>query len=156
MIKEALDAVGNISNIFGVIGGTFAFLVWIKLRRQQKALIEAAKNTPPIPDFKEAVKYHKKVQTINPYALAISLLPTTGSIKKEVEEFLRGLGDEYAKMPVEEIDIDGIDPQKNLDDFVNQVRAKRRELDAKGLRKNNFTFLTESVYSSNRAEFCVG
>ncbi|MEC4685195.1 MAG: SAVED domain-containing protein [Nitrospirota bacterium] len=90
---------------------------------------EIAGTSPKIENFKELVDYHKDIKTINPYALAVSLLPTTDSIKGDVERFLRSKGGEWEKMPVEELNMNGLSPE-TIEDFINTLRVKRRQLEA--------------------------
>ncbi|MBU1752838.1 SAVED domain-containing protein, partial [bacterium] len=84
-------------------------------------------HAPQIENFKELIDYHATVKTINPYAFAVCLLPHSGSIAKEVSAFLSSKG---TKMPIEELNFDGL-RQHNLEDFINQLRIKRREFETK-------------------------
>lgn len=129
MIDQVLIFIGHTSNIVGVAGALFSFLVWLKLRKQNKALLALAGISPKLENYKELVEYHRDVQTVKPYALAVSLLETSGSIKGTVEDYLKSKGGKWSGMPVEEINFDGLSPEGNLEDFINDLRKKRREFE---------------------------
>jgi len=129
-VNDFLRIMANVSDAVGLLGSLFAFLAWLSLRRQRKALLEAARKTPSFDNFDTMVNYHSKIKTTNPYVLAISLLERSGSIRPDVENFLRTMGPEWEKIPILEIDMNGIDPHKNLKEFIEELRRKRRELDA--------------------------
>ena len=139
MVEKLLTFVGNCSNIIGIIGTVFSVLVWIKLRIQNKRLIELLRTSPKIENFKDQVKYWSEIHTLNPYAFAVSLIPHSSSIKEDVKRFLKIKGQKWENMPIVELNVDGICPD-NLEDYLNQLRIKRREFEAKGATEVHLFF----------------
>ncbi len=131
MTDKILGFVGNSSNIIGIFGAVFSFLVWIKLRMQNKRLIELSRTLPVFEDFNERVNYWSEIRTLNPYAFAVSLLETSASIKGDVERFLKSKGHKWERMPIVELDMHGIGIDK-IEEYLTQLRTKRKELEAKG------------------------
>jgi hypothetical protein len=64
-----------------------------------------------------------------PVAFALSLVPSSESIKRVVDQFLQFQGWE---MPVEELNMNGINNAKDLEAFVNALREKRRHFEVMG------------------------
>ncbi len=129
IIEPIFDTLDKISIVAGLIAAMFSVLVWIKLRRQNKQLLEIASTSPKIENFKELVDYHKDITTTSPYAFAVCLLTTSDSIKGDVERFLKSKGHEWEKMPIEELNMNGLNVG-NLEDFINTLRIKRRQFEA--------------------------
>jgi len=124
MIWDYINRFASVLTIFTVAFSGFA--AW-KLAQQSRRVRELARKTPPIKNFQELVNYHRGVQTSHPVALAISLIPQSVSIKGDVQRFLNTSG---LKMNIEELSLDGINDPNDLEIFVNQLRTKRRELEA--------------------------
>ena len=74
-------------------------------------------------------KLHEGVKSSAPVAFAVSLLPTNESIKGSVEIFLTAQG---WKMPVEELNLNGLNSPNDREAFLNALREKRRYFDAHG------------------------
>lgn len=139
MVNKIFAFIGNGSNIIGIIGAIFSFLVWIKLRVQNKRLIELSKSLPAFEDFNKRVNYWSEIHTISPYAFAVSLIQQSSSIKGDVERFLQSKGPEWEKMPIVELDMHGIS-HDNLEEYLRQLRIKRKELEAKGATEVHLFF----------------
>jgi hypothetical protein len=127
MDSNFLKLVGYISSFIGIIGATFSVMIWFKIRLQNKKILELASQRPGKDEFKEMVKIHEGIDTTSPFALCISLTDRSVSIKGDVEYFFKT---KKWKMPFEEINFSGL-THKNLDDFVSELKKKRRELNAK-------------------------
>ncbi len=117
---DIADKVGILIGIF-----TFAFSLFtaIIVRKQQTRLRRLVQGTPPIKDYQIMFDSFKTIQTESAYALCISLLPNTDSIKDPVTSFLKA-----NKMNVKntlEIRMDGISPD-NISDYIQKLREVRR------------------------------
>ncbi|MBZ0108768.1 MAG: SAVED domain-containing protein [Candidatus Scalindua rubra] len=139
MANKILVFIGNSSNIIGIIGAVFSFLVWIKLRVQNKRLIELSKSLPAFEDFSKRVNYWREIHTLNPYAFAVSLIQQSSSIKGDVERFLQSKGHKWEKMPIVELNMHGIGTN-NLEEYLKQLRIKRNEFEAKGATEVHLFF----------------
>lgn len=115
--------------VISLIGASAASYAAVKLWRQNKRLIEIARQAPPIENFPQMLKAYEGVITSNPVALAISLLRNNQSIRNDVQTFLKHQG---WRMDIEELNMDGLNNPSDLESFLNQLREKRRVLDAKG------------------------
>jgi SMODS-associated and fused to various effectors sensor domain len=123
--------IGNVSSIIGILGAFFAFRAWVNLRLQNKRLLETAKCAPPVEGFSGQRDFASNIYTMNPYAFALSLTPQGGPIRKDVQRFLDSMGGKYKDMPIVELNYDGLGPH-NLEQFINDLRVKRREFEAHG------------------------
>lgn len=120
---------GRMDNFFGVAATFFSAYAAFRLWRQNKQLRELAKKNPPVENFEQLLTLHQGVKSSNPAAFALSLVPASESIKRAVEQFLQSQG---WKMPVEELNMNGINTAKDLESFVNALREKRRYFEATG------------------------
>jgi hypothetical protein len=120
---------GRADNIVGlvtaVISGCILLLVW----RQNRRFREIARQAPRVENFQQTVKLHEGVKSSTPVAFALSLIPTGESIKGQVEIFLRS---QNWRMPVEELNMNGINSAQDLETFINGLREKRRYFEAAG------------------------
>jgi hypothetical protein len=117
----------EIVNKFGIIIGLFTFvfssITFLIVKKQQKRIKRLVYGTPPIKDYQPMFESFKTIQTESAYAVCISLLPNTDSIKEQVNSFLMG-----NKMKVKdtiEIKMDGISPD-NIPDYIQKLRELRR------------------------------
>lgn len=122
MIKSFLDWIANASNIIGIIAAFFSFLVWLKLKKQNKRLIELAKKTPKVEGLDKLIEYHKEKNTVAPYAFCLALTDRNDSIKGYVEDFLNI---KNWKMPIEELNFNGL-THENFEEFISGLRKIRR------------------------------
>jgi hypothetical protein len=104
----------RVDNFLGVATTFFAAYAAFRLWRQ---------NSLPVENFEQLLNLHQGIKSSNPVAFALSLVQTNESIKQSVEQFLRSQG---WKMPVEELNMNGINNAKDLEAFVNALREKRR------------------------------
>jgi hypothetical protein len=122
--------VEKLSILFSFLAAIFAFWSWLKLRQQNNKIIEIAEGSPEIETLAEQIDFHSKVNSLNPIALAVSLIPTVSSIKNDVEIFLKF---QHWKMKIEELTMDGINNKNDLMDYCNNLRRMKRVLSAKGV-----------------------
>ena len=128
MLSTIFARIGNISDIVAILGGLFSFLIWLKLRRQKKALMQI--QVPISKKFDEMREHHSKINTINPYAFALSLLPPETSIKASVQDYLDSQKDPaWARMPIIELNYSTSIGPDNIKQFIRDLRQKKRELD---------------------------
>lgn len=91
---------------------------------------DLARQWPKVENFAELRKVHDGVKRSAPVAFALSLIPTSDSIKSQVETFLQV---QDWKMPIEELNLNGINNPEDLEDFINALREKRRYFQASGV-----------------------
>jgi hypothetical protein len=120
---------GRVADFLSVLIAIFTGYAFVKLRQQNKRLRELAKHTPPIENFEQMVEFHSGIKSSAPHALAVSLIPTNESLEKNVQTFLNHQG---WKMPIETLNKNGIRNKEDMEDFVNELRQKRRLLDELG------------------------
>jgi len=120
---------GRIDNIFGIAGAIFAAGSFALLWRQNRRLRELAKQSPRVENFAELCALHEGVKSSAPVAFALSLLSASESIKGLVEIFLRA---QDWKMPIEELNMNGLNSAEDLENFINALREKRRYFEMSG------------------------
>jgi hypothetical protein len=129
-MSNFLLIVGHVSGFIGIVGAVFSVMIWFKIKHQNRKIIELARKTPDKNDFKNISEYHKEIHTSNPYAFCLSLTDRSESIKKDVENFLI-LKKWEKKMKIEELNYNNL-THENFDNFINELKIKRREFSAKG------------------------
>jgi hypothetical protein len=120
---------GRADNLVSMATALFSGYAAYRLWQQNKRLRELAKQTPRVENFVEMRKVHDGVKSSAPVAFALSLIPTSETIKSQVETFLRHQG---WKMPIEELNLNGINNPEDLEAFINSLREKRRFFEASG------------------------
>lgn len=125
-ISALLEPFENITSFIIMI---FAGYASFRLLMQNRRLKELARSAPKIEGFQNMITSYEGVQTLNPIALALSLVPHSPSIKKDVEIFLNVMG---WKMEIVEINMPGINPPKDIEILINQLREKRYLFDLQG------------------------
>lgn len=120
---------GRADNLVSMATALFSGYAAYRLWQQNKRLRELAKQTPRVENFAELRKVHDGVKSSAPVAFALSLIPTSETIKSQVETFLQFQG---WKMPVEELNLNGINNSEDLETFINSLREKRRYFQACG------------------------
>ena len=115
--------------IISFITMIFAGYASFRLLMQNRRLKELARSAPKIENFQDKITFYEGVQTPNPIALALSLVPQAPSIKKDVERFLNTMG---WKMEVDEINMNGINSPSDIEILINRLREKRHLLDLQG------------------------
>ena len=120
---------GRVDNVIGIFTAAAAAGSFVLLWRQNRRLRELAKQSPRVENFAELCKLHAGVKSSAPVALALSLVPSSESIKTSVETFLRVQG---WQLPIEELNCNGLNNQADLEAFVNALREKRRFIEMSG------------------------
>lgn len=120
---------GRADNVIGIVTALFATGSFILLWRQNRRLRELARQTPRVENFTDLCRLHEGVKSSAPVAFAVSLIPTNESIRGSVATFLKTQG---WKMPIEELNFNGLNTAKDLEDFYNALREKRRYFDVQG------------------------
>jgi len=128
MIDSFFDWLSMFDTLISIVAVIFSIKVWFKLRKQSKIIQEAAKQTPEIENYNGQFEYYEKLYILKPAALCISLVPTSSSIRSDVENFLI---DEYPQRSFDyfEINKSGIN-QDQIEDLINEIRPKRHQLEA--------------------------
>ncbi len=139
---------GRADNIIGILTALFSGYAAVKLRQQSKRLRELAERSPRIENIKELNTTHAGVNSSAPVAFAVSLIPNSDSIKNSVQTFLDFKG---WKMPIEELNMDGIKNSDDLEDFINRLRVAKRLFDAQ-----NFTEIHLFIAGPVQAGVLVG
>lgn len=114
---------GRIDNFLGVATTIFAGYAAYRLHQQNKRLRELTAQTPKIEGFRQLVEAYEGKKTSHPVAFGLSLVTGTRSLAPSISTFLTHQGWE---MHIEELNMEGLDPQNNLEEFLNQLRTKRR------------------------------
>jgi hypothetical protein len=113
--------------VLGLLTTVFSGYAAFRLKQQSRRLRELARQTPHPENFKELLAAHDGVKSSAPIAIAVSLLPTGGPIRNSIDTFLRAKG---WSMPIEEVNMQGLNSAQDLETFVNQLREKKRFIDA--------------------------
>ncbi len=120
---------GRADNIVGIgtalISLCTLWLVW----RQERRLRAQVREKALLANFADLRAQHEGIKSVKPVAFALSLIPTSDSIKGSVETFLRSQG---WQMPIEELNRDGLNNAADLEAFINALREMRRYLEAAG------------------------
>lgn len=121
--------IGKIDNILGVLTVLFSGYSAYRLWQQNKRYQTMARQVLQSIDIRQRIQDYKGIQTAKPIALAISLLPTVPSIKGDITIYLKS---HKLKMPIEEINIPGINGSGDLDTLVKTVQNKKIEMHSEG------------------------
>ncbi|HBY93746.1 MAG TPA: hypothetical protein DEP84_07210 [Chloroflexi bacterium] len=124
---RAAQRVGNISSLLGILTVIFSAYAALQLYRHNRLLRRAPRVSPTT--FEEMVRTNEGIQTPKPVALAITLLPSSDSIRTQVQQFLAS---RQWQMPIEEIKVFGIHGQEDLNYFVNELAERRMDFELKG------------------------
>jgi len=122
----------KLSAYLSLAAAIFSFWALLKIYIQQKKIEAITKRTIDFTDLQNFITENENINSLNPIVLCMSLLPDDRSIsiKPHVEQFIKS---KFGKeLNIEEINMDGI---KNADDrikLIEQLKKKRRELEAKG------------------------
>ncbi len=130
------DIFDKTSILIGVLGLptlVFTFFTWYKVSRQNRIIRDSIKSlsaTPP-DSFEQRREWGKEINTLNPVALCMSLVPNDQSISilADVQSFLREKGGRFAAMQVIELNSNGIKPDE-IGTFLQLLKNKRLELEA--------------------------
>jgi hypothetical protein len=120
---------GRVDNVMGVAGAIFGIATFALVWRQERRLRSQAREKAQLANFADLRTRHEGIKSAKPVAFALSLIPASDSIKGSVEVFLRT---QDWDMPIEELNMDGINSPENLEAFLNALREKRRLFDASG------------------------
>jgi hypothetical protein len=120
---------GRADNLISVSTAVISLCTLLLVWRQERRLRSQAREKAQIANFADLRTQHEGIKSSKPVAFALSLIPTADSIKPQVETFLRVQG---WKMPIEELNMDGLNSPEELEAFVNALRQKRRYFQACG------------------------
>lgn len=118
------DMLNKTAIIIGLITFIFSFLIWIKVRQQQKKIKKLIYALTPVRDYKTFYEEFEQIKTAYPAALCISLLIGTDSIKKTVNDFLESNSLNVNR--IEEIKMDGINNKEDIEGYINRLREMRK------------------------------
>ncbi|MGE5341734.1 MAG: SAVED domain-containing protein [Candidatus Omnitrophota bacterium] len=121
--------IGYISDCFSIIGAIISALIWLKIRYQNKKLMEIAGQKSYSQDYDKMIEYHNGINSLLPCAFCLSLTDRTSSIRDDVQKHL---DHKKLKMPIAELNFEGL-THENFSDFVEDLKKKRRELQARGV-----------------------
>lgn len=121
------QTIDNISGLLGILTVLFSGYAAVQLWRQNRLLRQAPRIEATT--FAEMVSAYEGIQTPKPVALAISVLPSSNSIQSQVQQFL---SIKQWQMPIEEIQMLGINSRSDLNDFVNELAQRRMDFELKG------------------------
>lgn len=122
------NVLGKADNIFGIATVLFSGYAAYRLRKQSKQIKELVERSPRIEGYESLRSAHEGVKSIAPVAFAISLLKDNEAIRNEVQTFLDAQG---WKMPIEELNMDGINSPQDMEEFLNKLAQKRRIFEEK-------------------------
>mgnify|MGYP000255766719 CR=1 FL=1 len=145
---EFFTILGHISNIAGLATFFVSIVIYFKVQTEtkkiRKTIREKIGSLPPALELDQQINYSEKINTLRPVAWAFSLTPTHGSIVNPVRGFLEmkkeTTGVEAWGMPIKEIEMEGINTPQDIQDFYNQVRRKKRELEIDGYTEVHLFF----------------
>lgn len=102
-----------------------------KAYQYAKRLKEASKIIPNHDSWNDKQSFHKKVNSILPYVVGLSLIPESTSIEVDVKSYLKK---EYPrhKFEFEFFNMDGIDNEEHKEKFNNELIGIRKRLDVAG------------------------
>ncbi|NOT61923.1 MAG: hypothetical protein HOP19_17040 [Acidobacteria bacterium] len=120
---------GRVDNVFGVVGAIIGAATFALVWRQERRLRAQVKEKAALGNFAELRTQHAGIQSATPVAFALSLIPTSESIKGSVRTFLTS---QQWDMPIEELNLDGLNSAEDLERFINALREKRRAFDDVG------------------------
>jgi hypothetical protein len=120
---------GRVDNLLGIATVVFAGYAASRLWQQNKRFRELAKRFAPIENFKQLLEVHQGVKSSSPVAFALCLFDKNESIRKSVETFL---ATQDWKMPIEELNMNGLNSPEDLNDYVTSLREKRRYFEQQG------------------------
>lgn len=121
---------GKLDNVLGVVTVIAATYTAWRLRRQAKQIKEMIKGLPPAKNFQDLIQINEGVKSSSPVAFAVCLSDALPSIKTNVRAFLDHK--DWKNVPIEELNMDGINGKKGLEDFTNLLRQKKMEFQAAG------------------------
>ena len=127
-MEQFLYWMGNAANLLSLLTLAVSILTYTKVKSEAKKLQRSLKNMPFTENLSELIELHEGIDSPRPVALVFSLIPNLGSIKPSVQDFLIS---KSWKMPIEEVELLGISP-KNIPEFYEKVRQKKREIQEKG------------------------
>ena len=120
---------GRVDNVLGVAGALFGIATFVLVWRQERRLRTQSREKSPLKNFADLRSQHEGIKSTKPVAFALSLIPTSESIKSSVQVFLRA---QNLDMPIEELNLDGLNNAADLERFINALREKRRVFDELG------------------------
>lgn len=126
---SAWSWLGRLADVFQVLVVIFSGYAALRLYRQSKQLKEVARALPPVGNFKELVRAYEGVKSSNPVAFAISLVRSSVTVKNSVQTFLDHKG---WKMPIAELNMDGINSVDDMEHFLTELLIKKREFEVTG------------------------
>lgn len=119
----------RVDNVFGVVAALISAATLVLVWRQERRLRAQVREKAQLKNFAELRSQHEGVKSARPVAFALSLIPTSESIKGSVQVFLTSQGWD---MPIEELNLDGLNSAEDLERFINALREKRRAFDELG------------------------
>ena len=125
-IERLWEMANKISIIVSLGTFVFSIIIWFLLKKQQKKMKILGYTTPPIKDYKTDFEKYTTLQTDNPFALCISLLSTTHSIKSVVKKYLKLNNLKIRDKNIIELAMDGIDGTEAIENYLTQLRELRR------------------------------
>jgi hypothetical protein len=128
---------GNIVNLITLATFGISLATYFKVQTEAQKIRNSLKNLPPVENLRQSITNSQGISTIKPVALGFSLTPTIGSIKKSIEDFLT---EKKWKMPVEEVEMEGIHNEQDVQEFYEKVRLKKRELELEGYTEVHLFF----------------
>lgn len=129
MLSNIWQFLTNIETLFSFLAMIFAGYASFRLWKQKRQYKELAKTAPKLLNFQDNIKNSEGIQTLNPIALAVSLVANSPNIRKDVEHFLSSKG---LKMDIDELNMNGINNSDDLERFINSLKEKRHFFDLQG------------------------
>lgn len=127
MMEKFWTWFGRADNIVGIGTAVISLCTLWLMWRQERRLRAQAREEAQLANFADLRAQHEGIKSAKPVAFALSLIPTSESIKGSVETFLRSQG---WQIPIEELNRDGLNNAADLEAFINALREMRRYLDA--------------------------
>ena len=79
-METFFDYIGNISNTLGILSFFVSLIIWYKIYHQNKLIKAASKSIPRIENFEQNRVFNNQVNSLNPVAFCLSLIPQSHSI----------------------------------------------------------------------------
>ena len=123
------DLISRLDNLLGI--GTFIAAIYAAYRlwQQNRKFYRQARESRPNVNLQQYIISNEGIQSEKPVAFALALTPNTPSIKPQVEWFLKM---KQWEMPIEELEMAGIEDANDLQRLVDTLQEKKRLFQLKG------------------------
>ena len=120
---------GRVADVLTYITAAITFVTLLLINRERKRLRKYAEEFHLSDNLIDTINENNGIKSEKPIALAISLVPTSDSIKKNVETFLKTKG---WQMEIVEINRNGVNGAEEISSLRDELVEKKRLISEKG------------------------